>query len=80
MDLLIKEVLVKRLMNPYLTKIMRGSESFIRGGPTMTTFLSIIYLVDEVREDANTTVKGPLSTRQRKFRLRANSGPTLLAW
>ena len=38
-DLLIKEVLVERLMNPYLTKIMRAeSESFITGGPTLTTF------------------------------------------
>ena len=33
----------------------------IRGGPTLT----ILFLVDEGREDPNTTISGPSSTRQR---------------
>ena len=31
-DFLIKDVLVKRLMNPYLTKIMRGFRKFYHRG------------------------------------------------
>ena len=37
------------------------AESFFSGGPTLTTF---IFLVDEGREDPNTTISGPSSTRQ----------------
>ena len=33
--------------------------SFVRGGPTLTTFV----LVDEGREDPNTTMSGPLNIR-----------------
>ena len=39
------------------------SESFVRGGPTLTTFF--IFLVDEGREDPSTTLIGPSSARQR---------------
>ena len=35
-------------------------ESYARGGPTLTFFL-----VDEGREDQNTTIGGPSSARQR---------------
>ena len=53
-------------------------ESFVRGGPTFTT----IFLVDEGKEDPNTTISGPSSARQRNaiemaFRWRADDGPTL---
>ena len=34
-------------------------ESYVRGGPTLT------FLVDEGREDQNTTIGGPSSDRQR---------------
>ena len=34
-------------------------ESYVRGGPTLT------FLVDEVREDQNTTIGGPSSAHQR---------------
>ena len=36
-------------------------ESFVRGCPTLTTFL----LVDGAREDPNTNINGPSSARQR---------------
>ena len=42
---------------------MRGKESFVRGGQTLTTFL--FFLVDEGREDPSTTIRGPSSARQR---------------
>ena len=35
-------------------------DSFVRGGPTLT-----IVLVDEGREDPNTSISGPSSARQR---------------
>ena len=40
-------------------------ESFFRGGPTLTTFLFLLFLVDEGREDPNTTISRPSSARQR---------------
>ena len=40
----------------------------------------MFFLVDEGREDQNTTLGGPSSARQRNaFRLRADNGPTLNA-
>ena len=36
-------------------------ESFVRGGPTLTTFF---FSVDEGREDQNTTISGPSSALQ----------------
>ena len=36
-------------------------ESFARVGPTLTTFF---FLVDEGRDDPNTTIRGPTSARQ----------------
>ena len=55
-------------------------ESFVRGGPTRTR----VFLVDEGREDPNTTISGPSSAHQRNaikmaFRWRADDGPTLNA-
>ena len=35
-------------------------ESYVRGGPTLTLF----FLVDEGREDQNTTISGPSLARQ----------------
>ena len=47
---------------------MRGSGKFVRGegggGPTLTTF--VFVLIDEGRDDPNTTKSGPSSARQRK--------------
>ena len=41
-------------------------ESFVRGGPTLTTFFFLLFfLVDEGREDPSTTISGPSSARQR---------------
>ena len=39
-------------------------ESFVRGGPTMTTSFLFFVLVDEGREDLNTTISGPSSALQ----------------
>ena len=40
--------------------------SFVREGPTLTSFFSFLFfLVDEGREDPNTTKSGPLSAHQR---------------
>ena len=39
-------------------------ESFVRLGPTLTTFFSL-FLFDEGREDPNATISGPLSAHQR---------------
>ena len=40
-------------------------ESFIRGGPTLTTFFFIfIFLFDEGRENPGTTISGPSSAHQ----------------
>ena len=55
-------------------------ESSVRGDPTLTTF----FLLDEGREDPNTTLSGPSLARQGNvikmaFRWRANDGPTLNA-
>ena len=42
------------------------SESFVRGGPTLTIFIVVVFiLVDEGREDPSTTISGPSSARQR---------------
>ena len=49
-------------------------ESYVRGGPTL------IFLVDEGREDQNTTIGGTSSARQRNvFSWRADNGSTLNA-
>ena len=49
-------------------KACADPESYVRGGPTLTT----VFLVDEGREDQNTTISGPSPVRQR-------NGPTLNA-
>ena len=36
-------------------------EHFVRGGPTLAT----VFLVDEGRENQNTTISGPTSAHQR---------------
>ena len=70
----------KTLMYIIFSKILeeqpcRDPESYVRGGPTLTFFL-----VDEGREDQNTTKGGPSSARQRNtFHWRADNGPTLNA-
>ena len=61
---------------------MRGSRIFVQGVPTVKGFF--VFLVDDGREDPNTTISGPLSARQRKpFKWRffwyAGHGPTLNA-
>ena len=50
----------------YLLLLINGKscadpESFVRGGPTWTTFF---LLDDEGREDPSTTISGPLSAHQ----------------
>ena len=52
-------------------------ESFIRGGPTLITFIS--FLVDERRDDPNTTKSGSSSAASETFRWHADDGPTLYA-
>ena len=57
-------------------------ECLVRGGPTFTT--PVIFLFGEGREDPNTTISGPSSTRQRNailmaFRWRADDDPILNA-
>ena len=39
-----------------------GPESFVRGGPALTTFFFFL-LVEEWGEDQNTTISGPSSAR-----------------
>ena len=54
---------------------MRGSRKLCQG---MSNF--DFFLVDEGREDQNTTIGGPSSASQRNaFRWRADNGPTLNA-
>ena len=53
-------------------------ESFIRGGPTLTTFS-----FSRGREAQNTIIRGPTSAHQRNaikmaFRWSADDGPTLI--
>ena len=55
-------------------------ESFVRGGSTLTEFY-LFVLVDEGREDPNTTISWPSSACQRNaikmaFRTHTNDGPT----
>ena len=57
-------------------------ETFVRGGPTLTTFFFVFVLVDERRDDQNTTKSRPSSARQRNaiymaFRWRPDDGLTL---
>ena len=40
-------------------------ESFVREGPTLTSFFLFVFLVDEGREDPNTSISGPSSACQR---------------
>ena len=56
-------------------------ESFVRGGPTLTTFF---FNLMGWREDRNATTSGPSSARHRNanemtFRWHADNGPTLNA-
>ena len=53
-------------------------ESFVSGGPTSATFFSV-FLVDEGREDPNTTISEPSSAHQRTFRWRADDDQLLNA-
>ena len=55
------------------------------GGPNLTMFFfCFVFLVDEGREDSNTTISGPSSARQRNaikiaFCWRVDDGSTLNA-
>ena len=59
-------------------------ESFVKGGPTLTTFFGfvlLLFFVDEEIEDPNTTISGQSSARQRNtismaLRRCADDGPT----
>ena len=44
---------------------MRGSRKFCQRGSNFGAFFSLFCLVDEGREDPNTTISWPLSARQR---------------
>ena len=50
-------------------------ECFVRGDPTLTTF---VFKIDEGREDPSPTLSGPSSARQRNT-MHANECPTLNA-
>ena len=62
------------------------SETFVRGGPTLTTFFYFFFIsfisFNERRNYLNASKSGPSSARQRNaiqmvFRWRADDGPTL---
>ena len=60
---------------------MRGSRKFCQSG---SNFDNVFFLVDEGREDPNTTISGPSLARQRNaiymaFRWQADDGPTFNA-
>ena len=66
-----------------MTRACANPESFVRGGPTLTTFF-VCFFVDDGREVPNTTISGPSSARQRNaveiaFCWRADNGPPLNA-
>ena len=52
----------------------RIQKSFVRGGPTLTTFF-----FNEGRDDPNTTISGASSARQRNAIFGVDDGPTLNA-
>ena len=64
-------------------------ESFLRGSPTLTTFVFFFFFFfffkfDGGRKDLNTTISGPSKARRRNvismaFRWRVDVGPTLNA-
>ena len=57
-------------------------ESFVRGGPSLTTFIvCFVILVDEGREDNNFAISGTFSACQQNAIIcwRANNGPSLNA-
>ena len=46
--------------------LMRDPESYVSGGPTLTFIFNFFFLlVDEGREDLNTTISGPSSACHR---------------
>ena len=62
---------------------MHGSRTFCQTGSKFDVFVLKTFLVDEGREDPNTTISGPSSARQRNrvsaFRWYADDGPTVKA-
>ena len=63
---------------------MHGSRELCQRGSNFDNVFCLFVLVDEGREDQNTTLSGPSSARQRNaiimvFRWRADNGPTLTA-
>ena len=46
------------------TSACADPESFVRGGPTLTSFSSVFLIADEGKEDLNTTISGHSSARQ----------------
>ena len=68
-------------------KTCADPDSFVRGGPALTTFcfLFVSFLVYEGREDPNTTISGPSSARQRNvnsngFSLACRKWPSIECW
>ena len=60
----------------------RIQKVFLGGGVQLWQRILLFFLVDEGRENPNTTLRGPSFARQRNkmaFRWRANDGPTLNA-
>ena len=53
-----------KLDSPCLLFPCADPESFVRGGPTLTGFFLFFFLVDEGREDPNTTISEPSSSCQ----------------
>ena len=65
--------------SPVVKFLCAGPESLVRKDPTFTGFL-FCFLVDEGREDQNTTKSRPLSPRQpNAIRWRFTVGP-IMAW
>ena len=64
-----KRKLLSKACNYIVTPSCADPEMFVRGGPTLIRLFFIrfvfLFLVDERREDPNTTRSGPYLARQR---------------
>ena len=60
---------------------MRGSRKFFQRGSNFDYVFDVVFLVDEGREDPNTTKSGPSLARQRNaISLAGQSWPNIECW
>ena len=57
-------------------RILHGSREFCQRG---SDFDNVFFLVDEERDDSNTTISGPTNAIKMAFHCRTVDGPTLNA-